>query len=64
MKFYKGTCVVRARKSAYSLYDYGLATYDDDDAFDHKAAKGFIDLYSLPAKVWSSNRREQGISLS
>ncbi|HIR42675.1 MAG TPA: argininosuccinate synthase [Candidatus Aphodovivens avicola] len=60
LKFYKGTCVVRARRSQYSLYDYGLATYDDDDAFDHKAAKGFIDLYSLPAKVWSSNRREHG----
>ena len=64
LKFYKGTCVVRARRSQYSLYDYGLATYDDDDAFDHKAAKGFIDLYSLPAKVWSSNRREQGVALS
>lgn len=60
LKFYKGTCVVRARRSQYSLYDYGLATYDDDDAFDHAAAKGFIDLYSLPAKVWSSNRRETG----
>ncbi|HIS40893.1 MAG TPA: argininosuccinate synthase [Candidatus Aphodovivens avistercoris] len=60
LKFYKGTCTVMARRSAYSLYDYGLATYDDDDAFDHKSAKGFIDLYSLPAKVWSANRREQG----
>ncbi len=62
LKFYKGTCTVMARRSKYSLYDYGLATYDDDDAFDHKAAKGFIDLYSLPTKVWSANRREHGAS--
>ena len=62
LKFYKGTCVVRARRSQYSLYDYGLATYDDDDSFDHKAAKGFIDLYGLSTKVWAKNRREQGVT--
>lgn len=56
LKFYKGSCTVVGRKSAFSLYDYGLATYDADDEFDQKAAKGFIDLHSLPCKVWAENR--------
>ena len=60
VKFYKGSCTVGGRKSAYSLYDYALATYDADDAFDHGAAKGFIDLHTLSAKTWASNRRQEG----
>lgn len=57
LKFYKGNCTAVARKSDYSLYSYELATYDTDDQFNHAAAKGFIDLYSLSGKVWASNRR-------
>lgn len=60
VKFYKGSCTVVGRKSSYSLYDYALATYDADDAFDHGAAKGFIDLHTLSAKTWASNRRQEG----
>ncbi len=60
LKFYKGSCTVVGRKSAYSLYDYALATYDKDDSFDHKAAKGFIDLHGLSTKVWAINRRQEG----
>ena len=40
LKFYKGSCTVVGRKSAYSLYDYALATYDKDDSFDHAAGDG------------------------
>ena len=59
LKFYKGSCTVVGRKSAYSLYDYTLATYDAEDAFDHKAAKGFIDLHCLSTKTWAANRRQE-----
>ncbi len=62
LKFYKGNCTVTGRKSDFSLYDYGLATYDAADTFNHKAAKGFIDLYGLSTKVWATNRREQGVT--
>ena len=62
LKFYKGNCTVTVRKSDFSLYDYGLATYDAADTFNHKAAKGFIDLYGLSTKVWAKNRREQGVT--
>lgn len=61
LKFYKGSCTVVGRKSAYSLYNYALATYDAEDAFDHKAAKGFIDLHGLSTKVWAANRRQKGV---
>ncbi len=51
VRLYKGTAVVTGRRSPYSLYDFGLATYSTKDAFDHLAATGFIDIYSLPART-------------
>lgn len=60
LRFYKGSCVPVGRRSPYSLYDYNLATYDEADNFDHKAAKGFIDLHGLPTKVWARQRRKVG----
>ncbi len=48
MKFSRGNCSVVGRKSDYSLYDHGLATYDSGDQFDHNAALGFIKLWGLP----------------
>ena len=56
LKLYKGSCTVVGRKSTFSLYDFGLATYDADDTFDQQAAKGFIDLHGLSCKVWAENR--------
>ena len=58
LKFYKGGCVVVGRSSAASLYDAGLATYDNDDSFDQKAAKGFIDIQGLSIKTWATKRAE------
>lgn len=60
LRFFKGSCVTVGRRSEYSLYDYNLATYDAADTFDHKAAKGFIDLHGLPVKVWARQRRKVG----
>ncbi|HET6351232.1 MAG TPA: argininosuccinate synthase [Coriobacteriia bacterium] len=60
LRFFKGSCVTVGRRSPYSLYDYNLATYDESDTFDHKAAKGFIDLHGLPVKVWARQRRKMG----
>ena len=31
-----GSCEVTGRRSAHSLYDYELATYDADDTFRHE----------------------------
>ncbi|KDN91761.1 argininosuccinate synthase [Bacillus amyloliquefaciens] len=51
VKLFKGHAIVEGRKSEYSLYDEKLATYTKDDAFDHHAAIGFIELWGLPTKV-------------
>lgn len=49
----KGGLFVDGVRSAYSLYDYNLATYDEGDTFDHSAARGFIELHGLQSKTWS-----------
>lgn len=56
LKFFKGSCTVVGRKSAYSLYDQGLATYDKGDTFNRDAAKGFIEIQTLSTKTWAVNR--------
>jgi argininosuccinate synthase len=57
MRLFKGRADVVGRKSPNSLYDVGLATYDTADVFDHKAAKGFIDLWGLPLKTWARSEK-------
>lgn len=56
VKLYKGSSTVVGRKSPYSLYDFGLASYGAQDTFNHEAAKGFIQLHSLPTTVWSAKQ--------
>jgi argininosuccinate synthase len=46
-----GQAVVTGRQSPLSLYDKSLATYDEGDAFDHKSAVGFIEIFGLPLRV-------------
>ncbi|WP_134704516.1 argininosuccinate synthase [Ammoniphilus sp. YIM 78166] len=58
VKLFKGHATVVGRKSAHSLYDMELATYGEEDTFDHKAALGFIQLYGMPTKVYSQVNRE------
>ncbi len=48
VKLRKYTAHVVGRVSPYSLYKESLATYGAKDKFDHKLAKGFIDLWALP----------------
>ena len=60
LKFYKGSCTVVGRKSAYSLYDQSLATYDKGDTFNRSAAEGFIQIQTLSTRTWAVNRRKEG----
>ncbi|MBA2739171.1 MAG: argininosuccinate synthase, partial [Actinomycetota bacterium] len=46
-----GRAVVTGRRSEASLYDFGLATYDEGDSFDQSLAKGFVDLWGLPSRL-------------
>jgi argininosuccinate synthase len=52
LKLYKGNLELLGRWSPNSLYDTHLATYTEDDTFDHKASIGFIKIYSLPLKTY------------
>ncbi|GAA0593623.1 argininosuccinate synthase [Virgibacillus siamensis] len=58
VKLYKGHAQVVGRTSANSLYDFDLATYDKEDAFDHEAALGFIKLWGLPTQVHSAVNKQ------
>lgn len=56
-----GVAQVVGRRSPASLYDHALATYDAGDQFDQSDARGFIELWGLPSKVWAA--REQRMSV-
>lgn len=60
LRFFKGSCVTVGRRSSYSLYDYGLATYDAADTFNRDSAAGFIDLHGLSTRVWAKHRQDEG----
>ena len=53
LKLFRGSCTVVGRKSPYSLYSHGLATYEKGDLFDQRAAPGFIQIFGLPVKTQS-----------
>ena len=58
LKLFKGSCQVVGRKSPFSLYSYGLATYDEGDEFDQGASPGFIHIWGLPAKTQARRQHE------
>jgi len=66
LKLFKGSSSIVGRKSPFSLYSYGLATYDKGDQFDQSASPGFIHIWGLPvrnqAQVQSSDETEGPLS--
>ncbi|MUL42765.1 argininosuccinate synthase [Streptomonospora sp. PA3] len=59
MVLHGGRAVVTGRRSDASLYDYDLATYDTGDTYDQSMARGFIDVWSMPAKIANLRDRRQ-----
>lgn len=65
MKLFKGQAMVIGRKAEKGLYVKNLATYESESEFDTPAAKGFIEIWSLPYKVYSiKNNGHKPISVS
>jgi argininosuccinate synthase len=60
LAFADGNLAITGRRSDNALYRADLATYDADDAFDHDAARGFVQLWGLPTKVWSAASQRAG----
>ncbi|MGV9737081.1 argininosuccinate synthase [Rhodococcus aetherivorans] len=54
-----GHIAVNGRRSAESLYDFNLATYDEGDSFDQSNAKGFVQIHGLSSKV--AAKRDLGL---
>ncbi|WP_405782307.1 hypothetical protein [Streptomyces sp. NBC_00859] len=46
-----GRATVTGRKPSESLYDFNPAPYGSGDTFDRSGAKGFIDVFGLPARI-------------
>ncbi len=51
LKLYKGNCTVVGRKSPYSLYHEGFATFGADEVYNQRDAAGFISLFGLPLRI-------------
>ncbi len=67
LKLFKGSCTVVGRKSPFSLYSYGLATYDKADVFDQSASPGFIHIWGLSARTQAQVQKidkNKGIDVS
>ncbi|HEY2488189.1 MAG TPA: argininosuccinate synthase [Streptosporangiaceae bacterium] len=60
VRLHGGRAVVTGRRSASSLYDDKLATYDTGDEFDQALAKGFVELWGLPSKMAAVRDRRVG----
>ena len=60
MTLHGGRAVITGRRSETSLYDFGLATYDEGDTFDQSQAKGFIHLHGLSSKIASGRDQRLG----
>ena len=56
VKLYKGACHVTGRRSEYSLYDDHVASFEDNRAYNHKDAEGFIRLNALRLRVLANSK--------
>lgn len=60
VKFEQKSFKVVGRKSEYSLYDAGLATYDREDKFEPGYSENFIKLWGYPYEILGKKGRING----
>ncbi|MDD5621652.1 MAG: argininosuccinate synthase [Actinomycetota bacterium] len=60
IKFEKKHFKIVGRKSDYSLYDMGLATYDKSDKFDPSHSESFIKLWGYTYEILAKKGRING----
>ena len=59
LKLYKGAVSVVGRRSANSLFDESIATFEDDaGAYDQKDSEGFIKLNALRLRIAANKNRK------
>ena len=52
LKLFKGNLIAHGMSSPFSLHHPAFATFEEDLVYDQKDAEGFINLFSLSAKVY------------
>ena len=58
IRLHKGNAVVIGRSSRQnSLYREDLATYSQDDKFNHESAEGFIYMWGMSNKIWAESKK-------
>ncbi len=61
LKLYKGNLINAGVSSPYSLYDFEIATFDEDEVYDQKDSAGFINLFGLPTKVYAKMKAKNNL---
>lgn len=61
VKLWGGQAVPVGRKSPHALYRRTLATYGGKDAFDQRAAAGFITIWGLPYRRGQTPLKPEGV---
>jgi argininosuccinate synthase len=57
LKLFKGNIIADGMTSPFSLHDSKLATFEEDNVYNQADAEGFINLFSLSAKVYGMVHR-------
>jgi argininosuccinate synthase len=60
LKLYKGNVLIAGRKSANSLYNPQVATFEEDSVYRQADAEGFIRLNSLRLRIRALTEKAQG----
>ena len=58
IKLYKGNITPVSVTSPYSLHSPAIATFDEDDCFNHGDSQGYVNLFGLPIKVRAMKDQE------
>ncbi|MFA5959587.1 MAG: argininosuccinate synthase [Tatlockia sp.] len=57
LKLFKGNIIPCGMESPFSLHNPALATFEEDSVYNQQDAEGFINLFSLSAKVYGMVHR-------
>ena len=60
LSLYKGNVSVLGRSSKDTLFDNAIASFDDEAAYNHKDAAGFIKLNALRLRIGAAKGRNNG----
>jgi argininosuccinate synthase len=60
LKLFRGNAIVQGRRSANSLYDEKVATFEADTVYNQRDAEGFIKLNALRLRSRAQQAKAKG----